>query len=686
MKVPGDKSMTQRALILSALAGGESRVSGLLPGADPRSTAGALRSLGAEIPRLPEDGSEIRVGGRGLRGLREPDGPLDLGNSGTGARLLLGVLAGQPLEAVVTGDASLRSRPMDRVTDPLSAMGARFEALEEDGRLPLRVRGGGLKPLEYETPVASAQVKSSLLLAGLVGGVFVLLTEPGRSRDHTERMLRLAGVSVIGHERGPGWRVELRDPPEAIRPLEFHVPGDFSSAAYFLALGLLGGAGEGLTVHDVGLNPTRTGLLRLLGRMGGRVEARRAEPADHEGEPTGDLRAFPSPLRGTQVGEREVVGLIDEIPILAALAARAEGETRITGAGELRVKETDRIRALVENLRAVGARAEEFEDGLAILGGDGPLEGRVRSFGDHRIAMAFGVLGALPGNDVEVDDPGVVEVSFPGFWRALRAASGTGSRRRARSASSVGREGPSEEGDGPGAPGDGLHESRERKPVITIDGPAGSGKSTTAREVARRLGLRHLDSGALYRAITFALLEAGVPPERWEDLTRDELEALPLELRPTGAGFDVAYRGRVLGAELRSPGVTEAASRAARLPAVRERLYGLQRAAGRSAGLVADGRDMGTVVFPDADVKVFLTAELEERARRRLLEEEESEPTAEEIREEAERLRNRDRRDTERLHSPLRRPEDALTVDTTDLSFEEQVDRIVQRVRALTAP
>ncbi|NIP56763.1 MAG: (d)CMP kinase, partial [Gemmatimonadetes bacterium] len=220
----------------------------------------------------------------------------------------------------------------------------------------------------------------------------------------------------------------------------------------------------------------------------------------------------------------------------------------------------------------------------------------------------------------------------------------------------------------------------------TIDGPAGSGKSTTAREVARKLGLRHLDSGALYRAVTFALLEAGLPPERWDDLSLEALQELPIELRPTGSGFDVAYRDRVLGAELRSPRVTEAASRAARIPAVRERLYGLQRAAGRAGGLVADGRDVGTVVFPHADVKVFLTADLQERARRRLLEREERDPTPDEIREEADRLRDRDRRDTDRAHSPLRRPEDALTVDTTDLSFEEQVDRIVQRVRALTAP
>ena len=426
LTVPGDKSITQRALILGALADGESRLQGLLPGADPRATAGALRSLGVEIPPLPGDGSEIRIRGRGLRGLKEPDGALDLANSGTGARLLLGVLAGQTLEAVVTGDASLRKRPMARVTRPLESMGARFEELGEPGRLPLRIQGGELRAFQYESPVASAQVKSALLLAGLTGGVFVLLSEPARSRDHTERMLALCGAPTLDYWDEGRWRVELRDPPERILPLDFDVPGDFSSAAFFLALGLLGGAGPELVVRGVGLNPTRTGLLSVLEAMGTRVEVDARVAADEgRGEPTGDLRVAPTPLRAVELDEDGVVGVIDEIPLLAVLAARAEGTTRISGAWELRVKETDRIRALVQNLRALGVEVEELDDGLVIEGTDRPLRGKVEACDDHRIAMAFAVLGAAPGNEIDVDDPKVVEVSFPGFWELLdRATSG----------------------------------------------------------------------------------------------------------------------------------------------------------------------------------------------------------------------------------------------------------------------
>lgn len=666
LTVPGDKSMTQRALILSSLAEGESRLSGLLAGADPRATSGALRALGAEIPALPGDGSEIRVGGAGLRGLRSPVAPLDLANSGTGARLLLGVLAGLPLEAVVTGDASLRSRPMARVTEPLGSMGAGFEALGEEGRLPLRVRGGGLRPLEYETEVASAQVKSALLLAGITGGVFVLLSEPGRSRDHTERMLGMVGAPVVSHSRGPHWRVELRDPPAALRPLDFRVPGDFSSAAFFLALGLLGGVGEELVIRNVGLNPTRTGLLPVLERMGSRIDAPEP-PSEASGEPSGDLVVRPSDLEGVEVGGGEVPTLIDELPLVAVLGARARGQTRIRDAGELRVKETDRIHALVENLRAVGVETEEHDDGLTVQGTRKPLRGTARSFGDHRIAMAFGVLGALPDCEITVRDPGAVEVSYPGFWRELKRLTG-GTRAR---------EGNADAGDAPAG-------DRERGPVVTIDGPAGSGKSTTAREVARRRGVRHLDSGALYRALTYGLLERGVPAERWSELEREELERIPLRISPAESGFRVFYEDRLLEGELRSEEVTDHVSRAAKLPAVRARLLDLQRKAGSLGGLVADGRDMGTVVFPDADLKVFLTADLEERARRRLRDRGVAEPDPERVSREMVRIRERDRRDAGRSHAPLRRPEDALVIDTTALTFEAQVERIIDRLRTLT--
>ena len=418
IRVPGDKSVTQRALIFASLATGESRLRGLLTGEDPQATASALRTLGVDIPPLLGNGAEVRIQGVGLRGLKAPDEALDFENSGTGARLMLGVLAGQPMTVTVTGDASLRSRPMRRVTGPLSKMGAAFREMGEPDRLPLEVTGGPLNALDYDSPVASAQVKSALLLAGLVSGAFVFVSEPHRSRDHTERMLRRSGASVVSHEADGVWRVELRDPPDRIAPLDLEVPGDFSSATFFLALAILGGVEGGLEIEHVGMNPTRRGLLDVLERMGASVGADPFEEKD-DGEPVSVLRGIPSKLVGTVVGEAEVPAMIDEFPVLAIMAARAEGVTRITGAAELRLKESDRIKVLAESLRAVGVRAEELSDGLEIEGGDHPLAGRVSSHDDHRIAMAFGVLGALPGNQIEIEGAGVADVSFPGFWDML---------------------------------------------------------------------------------------------------------------------------------------------------------------------------------------------------------------------------------------------------------------------------
>ena len=429
LRVPGDKSITQRALILAALADGESILSGLSAGGDPASTAAALRVLGVRLGPLPGDGSPLRVQGVGLSGLSAPLRDLDLGNSGTGARLLMGVLAGVDLVAVVTGDASLRSRPMSRVVEPLTAMGAEIRFLEAAGRLPLQVTGRRpLAPLQWASPVASAQVKSALLLAGVTGRAPVVVNEPSRSRDHTERMLSVAGVPLVEAAADGGWRVELRDPPDRLEPLEFRVPGDPSSAAFLAALAALGGAGDGVEVEGVGLNPTRTAFLEAMRRMGAQVEVHLDPPGMAGGEPSGTLSARPGALTAVALGPSEVPGLIDELPLLAAMAARAEGETRITGAGELRHKESDRIRVMVENLRAVGADAEELADGMVVRGSDRPLAGRVHTHGDHRIAMAFGVLGALPGNRITVDDPDAADVSFPGFWELLRTAAGTGRR------------------------------------------------------------------------------------------------------------------------------------------------------------------------------------------------------------------------------------------------------------------
>jgi 3-phosphoshikimate 1-carboxyvinyltransferase len=281
--------------------------------------------------------------------------------------------------------------------------------------------------VDWSSSVASAQVKSAILLAGLTGGAFALVTEPRRSRDHTENLLGQVGAPVVAHAVGGGWRVELRDPPSRIDPLDFDVPGDFSSAAFVLGLAVLGGAGAEVTVEGVGINPTRSALLDVLGRMGATIEVE--ESARGVGpERVGDLTARPSILRGTSVGAAEVPALIDELPMIAVLGARAEGETRITGAGELRAKESDRIRALVDNLRVLGVTVEELDDGLVVEGSDRPLGGRVLAHHDHRIAMAFGVLGALVGNDIEVDHPEVADVSFPGFRDLLTRLAGAGVR------------------------------------------------------------------------------------------------------------------------------------------------------------------------------------------------------------------------------------------------------------------
>lgn len=414
LRVPGDKSITHRALLLGALGSGSARIRGALDAADTRATAAVLRALGVSVGELR--GAELRVAGRGPRGLHPAAAELDCGNSGTTARLLLGVLAAQRFAATLTGDASLRSRPMRRVTEPLARMGARIEELGAPDRLPLRITGGALQGIEHESSQASAQVKSALLLAGLCAGVPVRIREPIRSRDHTERLLRALGLPLTERSVAGGHEVVLEDGGE-LGELDVAIPGDFSSAAFLLAAAALLGAGD-VILRGVGVNPTRTGLLPVLARMGLQVSS--ANPDSTGGEPRADLRLEPAPLQATTVTSAEVPALIDELPVLAVLAARAAGETRVTGAAELRVKETDRIAALVANLRALGVHAEELPDGFVVQGTDAPLRGRVRVHADHRIAMAFGVLAALPGNDIDIDEPQAAAVSFPEFPELLR--------------------------------------------------------------------------------------------------------------------------------------------------------------------------------------------------------------------------------------------------------------------------
>ncbi len=410
VRLPGDKSITHRALLLSALARGTSYVGGALTSLDARSSARVLRQLGAEISPL-RPGSVVAVRARAR--FRRPEATLDCGNSGTTTRLLLGLLAAHRFRATLTGDASLRRRPMRRVTGPLARMGARFDESEGDG-LPLTIHGGPLGALRYELPVSSAQIKSALLLAGLAGEVEVELREPhGRSRDHTERMLRAFGYRV---EEADGW---IRFAPTGrLQPFELQVPGDPSSAAFLVGAATLAEAGE-LRIAAVNVNPTRVGFLAVLGRMGAPVSIE--DSSEHFGEPVGDLVARPAPLRGTEVGAGEIPALIDEIPLLAVLASRAQGETIFREVGELRVKESDRLGLIAENLRSVGCRAEVLGDDLHVEGSDLPPRGPVRAAGDHRLAMAFTVLGTVAGARIRVDDMACAAVSFPRFPETLRA-------------------------------------------------------------------------------------------------------------------------------------------------------------------------------------------------------------------------------------------------------------------------
>ena len=408
--VPGDKSISHRALILAALGDGRSRLRDILRSADVESTAGALRRLGAAVPPLA---AELHVDGMGLRGLHAADGSLDCGNSGTSARLLAGVAAALPGASTFIGDASLSRRPMRRVARPLELMGARI-VLAESGSLPMTVHGGDLRPLDYASDTASAQVKSAVLLAGLVAGVPVRVAEPAPSRDHTERMLVARGAAVVREGNG----VSL-EPTARLAAADLRVPGDPSSAAFLAALAALADGGE-LRLPGVCLNPTRTGFFEVLTRMGARLRVE--DEASVDGDRVGTVVVAPGELVATRVDGPEVPSLIDELPLLACVAARAVGVTEIRGAGELRVKESDRIAAVVANLRRLGVEAEELPDGLLVQGGRGPLRGRVASHGDHRLAMAFGVLGALDGSDVAIDDPGCVAVSYPDFWRDLAGA------------------------------------------------------------------------------------------------------------------------------------------------------------------------------------------------------------------------------------------------------------------------
>jgi 3-phosphoshikimate 1-carboxyvinyltransferase len=409
VSVPGDKSVSHRAIMLGSIAEGVTRVQGFLAGEDCLATMLAFRSLGVDIER-PRD-TELVIHGVGLRGLRAPDGDVDLGNSGTAMRLLAGVLAGQGFSTTLTGDESLSARPMQRIITPLSRMGARIESRE--GRPPLVIRGNPhLRSIDYVLPMASAQVKSAVLLAGLYAQGATTVTEPAVTRDHTERMLRAMGVPV---EVRSG-RIGVQGPAR-LSACDVRVPADLSSAAFVILAAVLAEKAD-ILVRGVGVNPTRTGVLDILTQMGAAISLE--QPRTMGEEPVADIRVQSSRLRGIDVDPALVSLAIDEFPVLFVAAAAAAGSTRFAGIAELRVKESDRIAAMATGLRAMGIRVEESDDGATVHGGRFS-GGELQSFGDHRIAMSLAVAGTVAEEPVTVRDVAAVETSFPGFEACLRA-------------------------------------------------------------------------------------------------------------------------------------------------------------------------------------------------------------------------------------------------------------------------
>ncbi len=409
--VPGDKSISHRAVLLAALAKGTSRVRGFLYGGDCEATLDAVRALGIQVERpTPE---HLVLHSPGVAKWREPSDVIDCANSGTTMRLLAGLLAGQPFFSVLTGSAQLRRRPMGRVTRPLRQMGATILGRERGRYAPLAMNGGLLQAIDYTLPIASAQVKSAIIFAGLFADGQTIIREPGPARDHTERMLQGLGAPI----RVTGNTVHVSPLDSPLPPIDITVPGDFSSAAFFLVAGLIVPEGK-LVIRAVGMNPTRTGLLSVLQEMGAQIKV--TAPREVGGEPVADLTVHPSSLQGTTVQGATVVRMIDEFPIFAVAATQAHGTTEVRDAAELRVKETDRIATVVSELRKMGAEIEEREDGFVVYGPTRLRGAEVDSHGDHRLGMALAIAALIAEGETVLHGAACVKDSYPTFWEALR--------------------------------------------------------------------------------------------------------------------------------------------------------------------------------------------------------------------------------------------------------------------------
>lgn len=652
--VPGDKSISHRSLLLSSQVLGTTTIHGLLEGEDVINTARALRALGVRIDTEQQDSGNRdrknrtwKVYGVGVGGLSEPAGVLDMGNSGTGARLMMGLVTPYPFVSVFTGDHSLNKRPMGRVTKPLERMGAKFMG-RTGGRLPLALQGTtATVPMTYRLPLPSAQVKSCIMLAALNTAGKTTVIEPEATRDHTERMLRYFGFEVEQTKMDDGAiaiTVEgQQNIPAADR--EITVPADPSSAAFLIVAALIVPGSE-LTLSNVCLNPTRTGLFTTLQEMGGDITYHnRREVA---GEEVADMLVRSSKLKGVEVPAERAPVMIDEYPVLSVAAACAEGTTIMRGLAELRVKESDRLAAVAEGLTANGVINHINGDDLHVEGCAGaPMGGgMVICHFDHRIAMSFLVMGMASRNPVRVDDGRAIATSFPNFTAIMN-----------RLGAHI-------------SPADDRHTQRFRPLTIAIDGPAASGKGTLARRISTYCGYPYLDTGSLYRMVGLKLIYNGKDPAD---------SAAAIEAANSINEQDFA------NPRLRQERVGNAASIVSAIPEVRQALLDYQRRfAEKESGAVLDGRDIGTVVCPEADLKFFITADIEARARRRHreLQGQGIEVVFESVLAD---LRERDERDSKRTVAALVPAEDAIHIDTSNMSAREVFEKVLRHIEEKSA-
>lgn len=644
-RVPGDKSISHRALMLASQALGTTTIHDLLEGEDVLRTAEALRQCG--VPITQHAPGHWSVVGRGIGGLQEPADVLDMGNAGTAARLMMGLLSTYPFTCLFTGDSSLRKRPMKRVTLPLEQMGAQFLA-REGVRLPLAMRGAATPvPLHYTLPVASAQVKSAILLAGLNTPGTTTVIEREATRDHSERMLRFFGIPVGVTTTDHDVTITLEGQPHQMaQDRELFVPADPSSAAFPIVAALLVPHSE-VTVTNVCLNPLRTGLFDVLKRMG--ADLTFSNLREVGGEPIGDITARSSQLHEVDVPAHIAPSMIDEYPILAVAAACATGKSVMRGLSELRVKESDRLAAIIAGLRANGIEAHEEGDDLVVYGKSGRPAGggTVTTHYDHRIAMSFLVLGLVTQAPVTVDDARAIATSFPSFMLLMRDLG-------AKFIITRSKERP----------------TPERRMVVAIDGPAASGKGSLARRLAYHFGLGYLDTGLLYRAVGMRVLYANQDPA-------DAAAAI--------AAARAINAQDLANPKLRGERIGQAASIVSAMPEVRQILLEYQhKFAASENGAVLDGRDTGTVICPDADYKFFITASLEARAKRRHKELQAYGVTVD-YQSVYDDLVERDARDATRTVAPMKPAADAIVIDTSRMGMNEVFEQVLGMISEAAA-